>query len=77
MTEQTAMFYNEPTAEALEQAMLRFEEQPELFQTNTLRARAAFFSEAEFVARLTTILEQAMNRSESRIPPCRPSSSGW
>jgi glycosyltransferase involved in cell wall biosynthesis len=76
MTEQTAMFYNEPTAEALEQAMLRFEEQPELFQTNTLRARAAFFSEAEFVARLTTILEQAMNRSESRIRHAAPRHRG-
>jgi glycosyltransferase involved in cell wall biosynthesis len=67
MTEQTAIFYNEPTAEALEQAILRFEEQPDAFHEPTLRARAAAFSEAEFVARLTVILEQAFNRNESRI----------
>jgi glycosyltransferase involved in cell wall biosynthesis len=72
MTEQTAVFYNEPTTEALEQAMLRFEAQPEKFVPQILRARAAVFSEAEFVARLTIILEQAVNRNEGRIHQAAP-----
>ena len=76
MTEQTAVFYNEPTIEALEQAMLRFEAQPDMFETETLRARAAVFSEAEFVARLTTILEQALSRNASRIRHAAPHSRG-
>jgi glycosyltransferase involved in cell wall biosynthesis len=72
MTEQTAVFYDEPTTEALEQAMLRFEAQPDMFSPHILRARAAVFSEAEFVSRLTIILEQAVTRSESRIRHAAP-----
>jgi glycosyltransferase involved in cell wall biosynthesis len=73
MTEETAVFFNEPTPEALTRAMLTLEAKPEAFAPATLRARAAVFSEAHFIERFTTILEAAIANSAlaSRTNPVR------
>ena len=63
MTADTAVFFSEPTPEALERAMLRFEARSHEFPPLTLRARAAAFSEARFVARFTEIVEHAVSSS--------------
>ena len=63
MTADTAVFFAEPTPEALERAMLRFEARSDEFVPQTLRARAAAFSEERFVARFTEIVEHAVGGS--------------
>lgn len=63
MTEETAVFFDEPTPEALIRAMLTLEAQPEAFAPATLRARASVFSEAHFIERFTAILEAAVANS--------------
>ncbi len=60
MTPDTAVFFHEQTPEALEQAMLQFEARSDDFKPATLRARAADFSEAHFIARFTEIIAKAI-----------------
>ncbi len=63
MTGETAVFFDEPTPEALERAMLDFEARTESrtgeFLPETLRKRARVFSEEAFVARFGEILAAA------------------
>ncbi len=61
MTADTAVFFSEPTPEALQRAMLHFEARSEEFLPQTLKAHAAAFSEARFVARFTEIVEHAVS----------------
>ncbi len=75
MTPDTAVFFHEATAEALERAMLAFEARPGDFQVNTLRARAAMFSEAHFVTRFTEILAAAVPERFSLTRPAEPAVS--
>jgi glycosyltransferase involved in cell wall biosynthesis len=66
MTEQTAVFFNEPTPEALVKAMRVYEaraQQVGEFATATLRSRAAVFSEAAFVTQFLTILNEAIEQA--------------
>jgi glycosyltransferase involved in cell wall biosynthesis len=56
MTQDTAVFFHEQTPDALERAMLQFEARSADFETQALCARAAHFSEAQFVARFSRIL---------------------
>ncbi len=58
MTPDTAVFFHEQTPEALERAMLTFEARSTDFEPQALRARAARFSEAQFVARFSKILAE-------------------
>ena len=60
MTPETAVFFDEQTPEALKRAMLQFEASSHTFKPATLRARAADFSEAHFVARFMEIVAQAI-----------------
>ncbi len=60
MTDETALFFHEPTPEALRDAMLRLESRPDGFPAATLRAHAARFSEASFAARFSEILADAL-----------------
>ena len=65
MTSETAVFFHQPTPEALECAMLRCEQRLAAggaFAPEVLRARAAVFSEEQFVSRLLAVLR--------RIPEC-------
>ncbi len=67
MTAETAVFFHEPTPEALERAMLRYEQRAAAgaeFAADALRARAAVFSEEQFILRFADIL--------SRVPECAP-----
>jgi glycosyltransferase involved in cell wall biosynthesis len=57
MTEETAIFYDDPTVEGLMRAMERFEECSDTFSETTLRKRAAFFSEANFLERFEVTLQ--------------------
>ncbi len=59
MTADTAVFFHEPTTDALQRAMLQFEARAEEFTPQTLRNRAADFSEAQFIARFSEIVEDA------------------
>ncbi len=59
MTEETAVFYTEPTPEALQRAMERFEGLADQFDPQALRARAERFSEKAFLARFQQILAGA------------------
>ncbi len=65
MTPDTAVFFHQPTPEALERAMLAFEARPHDFPTETLRARAAQFSEAAFIARFHEILNDALRATST------------
>jgi glycosyltransferase involved in cell wall biosynthesis len=56
MTEETAVFYGEPTVQGLKQAMKRFEEGNSTFPESALRQRAELFSEASFLRNLELIL---------------------
>ena len=65
MTAETAVFFHQPTPEALERAVLRYEQRAAAggeFAPDALRARAAVFSEEQFLLRFNDIL--------SRIPEC-------
>ncbi len=59
MTEETAVFYTDPTPEALENAIGRFEAQADRFQAEILRAHAEQFSEEAFLDRFQAILAGA------------------
>ena len=60
MTADTAVFFHQQTPAALERAMLAFEARASDFNLETLRARAALFSEEEFIARFTEIVSEAL-----------------
>ena len=60
MTPDTAVFFHEQTPAALERAMLALEGRPQDFTLKTLRARAALFSEAAFIARFSEIVTEAL-----------------
>ena len=68
MTAATAVFYNEPTTEALERAMLAFEMRVDQFPEAVLRARAAIFSEAAFVTRFEEIVLAAVAETTTTNP---------
>ena len=72
MTEATAVFFYEPTAEALEWAMLAFEARPDDFPHAALRERAAIFSEAAFVARFSQIVHEAVAQTTRSTAPAKP-----
>ncbi len=59
MTPDTAVFFTEPSPEALERAMVAFEALTGEFAPSALRARAARFSEAAFIERFREILAGA------------------
>jgi glycosyltransferase involved in cell wall biosynthesis len=56
MTDDTAVFYNEPTASGLKEAMKKFETKK--FDESTLRKRAEIFSQEQFMLRFETILKK-------------------
>ena len=62
MTEQTAVFYEEPTIEGLTEAVGRFELLAETFKEADLRQQAELFSEATFIFRLEKTLERVQDR---------------
>jgi glycosyltransferase involved in cell wall biosynthesis len=57
MTAETAIFYNEPTCEALRLAMLSYETQKASFKEKELRARAEFFSENSFLLKFDAVID--------------------
>jgi glycosyltransferase involved in cell wall biosynthesis len=59
MTEATAVFYDQPTKEALQQAILSFEARMTSFREIDLRNRARHFSEANFLSNLENSIEVA------------------
>ncbi|MBW4038422.1 MAG: glycosyltransferase family 4 protein [Acidobacteria bacterium] len=63
MTDDTAVFYDEPTEHGLAEAIHRFEMREHKFQECELRARASEFSEAKFLAGFERILERAVGIS--------------
>ena len=74
MTENTAVFYNEPTIEGLTQGLRRFEETKDTFSESVLRRHADFFSEANFLKRFQSTLVCAQEHlsatvREIAIPP--------
>ena len=71
MTPETAVFFNEPTPEALERAMEAFEARADAFPTGVLRSHAARFSEAAFIDRLEEILAGARVPAELLTPSRR------
>jgi glycosyltransferase involved in cell wall biosynthesis len=59
MTDRTAVLYTQPTVEGMTEAMSVFEAREGDFEESDLRARAALFSEANFLERLEKVLVQA------------------
>jgi len=59
MTAETAEFYAEESVEALQQAILRFENRK--FSDLILRRRAAEFTREQFSRRLEAVLQSAMS----------------
>lgn len=66
MTTETAEFYEEETAAALEQAIVRFEARK--FSDAKLRRRAAEFTRAQFSRRFETILKRAIAERRQSQP---------
>jgi glycosyltransferase involved in cell wall biosynthesis len=62
MTEQTAVFYYEPTEDALREAIISFESKSAGFCDADLRSRAQLFSEANFLSRIETLLWPVVGR---------------
>jgi glycosyltransferase involved in cell wall biosynthesis len=61
MTADTAVFYYEATWESLEMAMLSFEIKESFFKEPTLRARAALFSEENFLVKFDAAISPVSN----------------
>jgi glycosyltransferase involved in cell wall biosynthesis len=61
MSSETAVFYSEPTAAGLRNAMLEFEGRS--FREAALRARAAEFSKEKFKVRFVKLFEEAAGRA--------------
>lgn len=68
MTPDTALFFHEPTPEALGAAMLAFEARADDFKPAVLRAHAGRFSESSFVSRFTDILAGALASRTTALP---------
>jgi glycosyltransferase involved in cell wall biosynthesis len=67
MTEQTAVFYYEATAQALQEAIVSFESKTASFCDADLRSRAQLFSEANFLFNMETSLNAALGRIRTNI----------
>jgi glycosyltransferase involved in cell wall biosynthesis len=65
MTEATAVFYDQPTHVALQQAILSFESRATPFREADLRNHAKHFSEARFLANIEISIEAALSRRQS------------
>jgi glycosyltransferase involved in cell wall biosynthesis len=61
MTPATAVLYDQPTAEGLTTAIIRFEAREEDFPEDQLRSRARLFSEANFLTNIDIAIQQAMD----------------
>jgi glycosyltransferase involved in cell wall biosynthesis len=68
MTRETAEFYEEESAEALQLALLRFEARE--FSDAALRSRAAEFTREQFCRRFEAILERALAAREELEASC-------
>ncbi len=68
MNDRTAVFYNDPTPEALDAAMVRVEAEAGRCEPEALRAHAGQFSEEAFLDRFRTILAGA---GVPALPPAR------
>jgi glycosyltransferase involved in cell wall biosynthesis len=67
MTEETAVLYDHPTPQALQQAILTFEERPGKFREKALRARAELFSEKVFLFKFEAIVTSALQKHSHLI----------
>jgi glycosyltransferase involved in cell wall biosynthesis len=63
MTDATAIFYQEASAEGLTEAMRAFQRQEDRFVETELRQRASLFSEATFLDRFERILHRVQERA--------------
>ena len=72
MTPDTAVFFHEASVDALRHAILSFETRSNDFQPEQLRARAAEFSEANFVLRFEAIVQEAITPYLSRQTVATP-----
>ena len=83
MTAETAVFYHQPTPEALLRAILRYEQrlaEGGEFAVDILRARAAVFSEEQFIARFTDVLVRIpayAGRGARLAPGSSAQETGW
>jgi glycosyltransferase involved in cell wall biosynthesis len=59
----TGVFFNEPTAQSLGSAMLRFERRPECFDPSAIRAHAMRFDESVFRERFAEFVHDQIGRS--------------
>jgi len=69
MTPATAILYDEPTAEGLRAAIIRFEAREEDFAEDQLRSRARLFSEANFLTHIDLVIQQAMDEISRQSHP--------
>jgi glycosyltransferase involved in cell wall biosynthesis len=69
MTSETAEFYEEESAAALQEAILRFEGRE--FSDTAMRRRAAEFTREQFSRRFEMILKRALATREAPQPACR------
>jgi len=63
MTPSTALLYSEASADGLEKAIKEFEQDVVRFDEQTLRERAARFSEENFIARFQEIVQATLNNT--------------
>ncbi len=68
VTEQTGLFFTEPTADALAQAVLRFERERERFRPEACVAQARPFGRGKFRARMQALLEETLAAFRSGDP---------
>jgi glycosyltransferase involved in cell wall biosynthesis len=66
MNSQTAVLYDQPTHEALQQAVLAFQNRSTSFNEADLRSRAGCFSEANFLSNFEGTIESVLRRNAAR-----------
>lgn len=68
MDANTAVFYDQPTVEALAEAICAFEDKESTFLPSVLRARACLFDQNIFLNRMKSIVECAMRSISTNTP---------
>ncbi|WP_182275932.1 glycosyltransferase [Granulicella sp. 5B5] len=62
MTSDTAVFYHQQTTEGLVDGITRFEQKPEAFQTDVMRAHASKFTEQAFIIAFAKIANDLLSQ---------------
>jgi glycosyltransferase involved in cell wall biosynthesis len=70
MTNETAVFYSDASAEGLYRAIREFEEKEATFSTDVLRRRASEFSQDQFLARIGVLISLYASAPEPALAPC-------